>query len=91
MRLLVGIVLIHALSVLVQVAQGSINVGRFRAFNGRYLLPVAAGIGVLWAFGVANLLPERFRRHGVLLVFLALIVIEFANVHVNFLKVCYPF
>ena len=91
LRLLFYAVSIHTFSVFMQIAQGSIKVGKFRAFNGRYLLPVGFGIAAIWAYGLSRLLPARARRYLVLGVILLLILIEFTNVHISLIKDCYPF
>ncbi|MBN1594052.1 MAG: hypothetical protein JW941_12485 [Candidatus Coatesbacteria bacterium] len=91
LRLLAYAVVIHTIVIFSQVARGTMNLGKFRAFNGRYLLPVALGIGALVAFCIENLLPEKFRRFGVLILICVLIFIELVTVHITMMETCYPF
>jgi len=91
LRILAYSVVIHTLIIFTQVAKGSMSVGMYRAFSGRYLLPVAIGLGAYFAFGIENLLPRKIRRFGVLAVVVSLIVIEVLTLHVTMMKACYPF
>jgi len=91
LRILAYSVVIHTLIIFTQVAKGTMSVGTFRAFSGRYILPVAIGMGAYFAFGIENLLPQKIRRFGVLVVVVILIVIEVLTVHITMMKVCYPF
>ena len=91
LRWLAYAVMVHASIVFSQIAHGTMAVGKFRAFNGRYLLPVGIGMGAFFAFSIQNLLPRRFQRLGVLLAVGLLIVIELLTVHLTMMEVCYPF
>ncbi len=91
LRWLAYAVLVHTSIVFVQVANGTMAIGKFRAFNGRYLLPVGIGMGAFFAFSIQNLLPRKIQRFGVLVVVVILIAIEILTVHLEVMKVCYPF
>lgn len=84
-------VVVHTAIVFSQIAQGSIRVGYYRAFQGRYLLSVGIAIASIWAFGVDSLLPRRIKRWGVLVVIALLVFIELSNVYFRMMRVCYPF
>ena len=91
LRWLAYAVLVHTSIIFVQVANGTMIVGKFRAFNGRYLLPVGIGMGAFFAFSIQNLLPQKLQRFGVLVAVVILIAIEVLTVHLEMMKVCYPF
>ena len=91
LKILAYSVAIHTLIIFTQVAKGTMSIGKFRAFNGRYLLPVGIGMAAFFAFGIESLLPQKVRRFGVLTIIVLLIAIEVLTVHVTMMKVCYPF
>ncbi len=91
LKILAYAVIIHTFIIFTQVAKGTMSVGMFRAFSGRYLLPVGIGMAAFFAFSIENLLPLKIRRFGVLVVVVILIVIEVLTVHITMMKACYPF
>jgi len=91
LKILAYSVIIHTFIIFTQVAKGTMSVGMFRAFSGRYLLPVGIGMAAFFAFSIENLLPLKIRRFGVLVVVVILIVIEVLTVHITMMKACYPF
>ena len=90
-RVLLFAVIVHALVIWSQVSAGSINVGHFRALQGRYFLPVIAGISVIWALGVSRLVPSKFNRPFIAAVVALIMAIEFSNVYVTTMTGWYPF
>ena len=91
LRLLWWLVLIHFGSVCLVVATGSVRVGRFRALQGRYFLPVITAIAAIWALGVSNLFPKRLRAWAAPVAVGLLALLQVCNVYITNMKLFYPF
>ncbi|MCD6326868.1 hypothetical protein J7M28_04875 [bacterium] len=91
LKILLCAVVIHFVIVWSQVSSGSINVGHFRALQGRYFFPVIAGIVALWAFGVSNIAPQRARRLVMAIIVAILISVQFSSNYLTAMGNWYPF